>query len=238
MLAAMDEQAFRERIRQRLDALKLSARAASLQAGGSVDLLRMILNGRTSFPRADSLEKIAKVLQTTPDWLLYGDPKPGDAASPPPSLGRNEVTPANVDLPAPNDMPRDVPVFGTAAGSVTGAVVIEEGIADFVRRPPGLKNARHAYALFVSGESMVPILQPGDLIFVDPDQRANVGDIVVVQISRTDHDPPDVFVKKLRRRGPRWLVLEQTNPLATIEQNNTTVVAVHRVLSMRELFGI
>lgn len=67
-----------KRIRQRLQAVQLSPRAASLKAGGSAGLVRKIIDGSVVSPRSDTMANLARVLKTTPDWLLNGGPeRPG-----------------------------------------------------------------------------------------------------------------------------------------------------------------
>jgi transcriptional regulator with XRE-family HTH domain len=57
------------RIQGRLDALGLSARAASLQAGLGADGIRNILRGKSESPRGTTLVKLAEVLQCSVSYL-------------------------------------------------------------------------------------------------------------------------------------------------------------------------
>jgi hypothetical protein len=69
------------RIEQRLEALGKSAHRASLEAGKSRDWLR-VLRTQKSTPRGDNLAILAKVLDTSPEWLLTGvEQNPEGAAS-------------------------------------------------------------------------------------------------------------------------------------------------------------
>lgn len=64
-----------KRIQERLDALDMSARAASLAAGLSTHFLQQHLNPERSegkSMRINSLHAIARVLKTTPEWLMTG----------------------------------------------------------------------------------------------------------------------------------------------------------------------
>jgi len=63
-------------------------------------------------------------------------------------------------------------------------------------------------------------------------------DFVVVQVQNGEHMGIQSYIKRLARRKPDWLVLEQTNPPATIEIKNDAVKAVHRILTMNELLGV
>lgn len=218
-----------ERIKQRLAALDLTMREASLKATGSAETIRAIVNGKSQNPRVDTLAKIAEVLQTTPEWLTgRGE-----------TMALPNARPAQVELPARQSMPADVPVLGTAAGSlIGGAFQFEGGVIDYVRRPPALSSARDVYALYVEGSSMEPLFSPGGLVFVHPHKPPRIGDSVVVQMRNGEHDAIQASIGFLRARTPDHVVLGKLNPLADVKLNRTLVLAVHRVLDMNELFGV
>lgn len=175
-------------------------------------------------------EPIAAGLGVQPgDLFNKVDPKPL----------RTEVRPAPLDPPARTAMPNDVPVRGTAAGShLRGAFQISDDAIDYVRRPPALNGARNAYALYVEGTSMVPVYNPGDLLFVHPDRPPRIGDSVVVQVQLREADGPEATIGYLRRRSASALVIGKLSPEAEVEINTRTIIAVHKVLTMNELFGV
>jgi len=143
-------------------------------------------------------------------------------------------------LPPRHEMPLDVPVYGTAAGSLgQGSFQMASGeIIDRVRRTPGIANAKDVYALYIEGESMSPRYDPGELVYVSEKRPVRVGDYVIVQVQNGEHEGIQAYIKKLIRRKPDWLVLEQLNPPATIEIETKSVKAVHRILTMNELAGV
>jgi SOS-response transcriptional repressor LexA len=146
------------------------------------------------------------------------------------------ATPA---LPARVDMPLDVPVMGTAAGShLKGAFQFEGGIVDYVRRPPALVGAKEIYGLYVEGTSMEPQYFPGDLIYLHPHRPARIGDIVVVQCRNGEHAPEEATLGIYRRKTERAIVIGKRNPAAEIEIPRERVTAIHRVLTTNELFGV
>ena len=65
-----------DRIRERLDDLKKTARSASLEAGRGPDAIRSIfraeVEGIKRSPRIDTIEAIAETLETTVYWLTEG----------------------------------------------------------------------------------------------------------------------------------------------------------------------
>lgn len=65
----MDE---RQRIIARLEKLDMSARQASLAAGLNTHFLQKFLNNPDHSIKVSNLKALAKVLKTTPEWLLSG----------------------------------------------------------------------------------------------------------------------------------------------------------------------
>lgn len=68
-----------DRIQQRLEALSLSPRAASLKAGLNTHFLQAVLSKKSESPRGVNLEKLTRALETTSQWLLDGS---GDPSQP------------------------------------------------------------------------------------------------------------------------------------------------------------
>lgn len=184
-------------------------------------------------PRMDTLESLAPVLQTTAQWLMYGDDAVKTSS---PANGLREATPPL--LPSRSSMPMDVPVLGTAAGShVGGAFEFEGGVVDYVRRPPAL-TGRDIFALYVEGSSMEPQYFPGDLIYVNPHKPPRAGEIVVVQMKQQDHSPIEATLGIYRRMTEKHLVLGKRNPAADIEIERGQIASIQKVMTMNELFGV
>ncbi len=220
------------RISERLEALKISPRAASLHVSDNPDLIRNILRGKSESPRIDTLEKIAAVLQTTTDWLTGKGERPHPLAS-------SVANSVNTTLPPRDRMPNDVPVRGTAAGSlISGAFQLETQIVDWARRPPAMTGARDLYALYIEGTSMEPEHRPGDLRFIHPHKPPRIGDSVIVQIQNTSHSEISAMIGHYLKRTPTSVFIGKLNPVSTVELKRETVVAIHKVLTMNELFGL
>lgn len=159
---------------------------------------------------------------------------------PPPGGGRaNEVRVADVALPTISDLPRDVPVYGTAAGSdyERGAFQLTSDAVDYVRRPPALATNKLAYALYVEGESMSPRFEPGDLIYVNPSRAVRAGDYVVIE-EMDSHEDRRGYVKQYVKRAGDWHVVRQLNPEGELRfPVRDGAVKVHKVLSLADLLG-
>jgi phage repressor protein C with HTH and peptisase S24 domain len=240
-----------ERVRARLAALDISAAAASLAATEKPDLIRDIERGR--MPNPSRLSSLAQVLGVSTDWLLGHDS--GDGLPPaPPNVRYEAPRPVTTNVSDPErpframEHPRNMPVLGSALGTPVlfdgfdvpvEAQLVEMGeVIDYVRRPPGVAHLTEAYALYIAGDSQSPRFNPGDLIYINPRRRAAIGDDVVVQITNGDGTVVTALIKRLVKRTPSAIVLEQFNPPLIFEVPINRVQAEHRVMTMLDLLGI
>lgn len=175
-------------------------------------------------------ERIAGHLNTTPEILLFGDPEKISSV--------NDNAPS---LPAPpiSDLPnaeirgkveglgRKIPVFGQAVGGVDGEFLMNGTILYEVMAPPVISHISDAYAVAVSGESMSPRYEDGEICFVDPRRRVKKGDYVIAQVGYEEHGAPLAYVKRFVRHNSIELVLEQFNPPKELRFPASNVVSVH-----------
>lgn len=253
MVQAYSESTLHRKIRARLSELDITPDAASRAAGFDKTFLRKLLSRTGAVPRGDNLEKLADVLGVTSKWLLdetdaqtehlpvtsETDLVPPESGAVPTPLLRGVVREANVDLPGRMQMPNDVPVYGTAAGSLAkGAFQFEGGVIEFVRRPPALIGSKVIYALYVEGDSMAPEHNPGDLRFVHTMKPPKAGDSVIVQVQNHDRDDVEAYIGRYMRMTGTTLYLGKLNPEATVQLNRTYVKAIHKVLTVNEMFGV
>lgn len=225
-------ESIQDRIRSLIETSGKAAKAISREAGLDKETLRKLLSNPEQKPSAKTLSGLASVFGVSEQWLLKGD----EDSQPPPVRQEAENLPS---LPARQSMPLDVPVMGTAAGSLArGAFQLEGSVIDYVRRPPALTGARDIYALFVEGSSMEPQYFPGDLIYINPHRPPRVGDVVVVQCRNGEYNPDEASLGIYRKRTEKVLVIGKRNPAAEVEFNRDHVKAVHRVLTTNELFGV
>lgn len=230
-----------ERVDERLTALRMSERAASIAATGKPDMIRDMRRGRQ--PMGARLAALAAVLECSADYLTGAtDQVSGIAAE-----GIRRL------VPPPQDMLKDIPVYGTALGSeeryaseADGEVVIEQvtlntgEVVDRFRRPPNLLNRKDIYGLYVAGDSMDPAYESGQGILVDPVKPAGSRDYVVVYLrDRQDGDgAAGVLIKRLKRRSASFIELQQYNPPATFRLDARLYREVHRVMPWDEAFGM
>lgn len=231
-----------DRVRSRLEALRISPYAASMRAsdGASKDLVKNILNGRSLNPRADTLKRLAEALETTVEALVAGDqdgPPPRPATIP---LPKSNARMAVSRYPAPIVAgQRNLPIMRTAAGSLgKGSFHLEDSVIDYVIRPDVLRDVPDAYGIYVDGDSMYPAHPHGELRIVHPHRPCQVGDTVVIIAKYTEDGPTEAWIKQLVRRSGDRIIVEQFNPKATIEFDKRFVVSCHKVLTMNDLLGM
>lgn len=192
-------------------------------------------------PSEQMLASIAARIGVTPADLLRPPPADGATASRksrptlPSSTGR--PAPDAPPLPTRSSMPLDLPLLGTAAGSFNGEFVLQETV-DYVRRPPALAGTAQAYAIEVTGDSMAPRFEEGDLVFVHPGRRVLVGDDIILQTRNGEHEELRTFIKRFVRQDANTVTVHQFNPPKDITWERRYIVALHRVMSLRDCFGI
>lgn len=220
-------------LRQAIEETGLSFEEAARRCGLERSYFRKLFE-RGTIPKLDTLLKISKGLGIPVENLS------GSATTILPTAHKNgSAEPTAVTLPNRNQMPNDVPVMGTAAGShLRGAFQMTSDPIDFVRRPPALTGARDIYSLFVEGESMVPQYHPADLIFVNPHKPVRRCDPVVVQCQTGKNAEIEATIGIFIKQTADKLIIQKHNPSAEIEILRTTVVSMHKVLTINELFGI
>jgi phage repressor protein C with HTH and peptisase S24 domain len=125
----------------------------------------------------------------------------------------------------PRPMTQGIPVIGFAeAGSGgyfdDGGFPVGKGWDDISF--PGLDD-EHAYALEISGDSMLPAYRKGDTIVVSPAAQVRKGDRVVVKTKKGE-----VLVKQLLRKTAKQIELQSLNsshPDRTLPMNEVLWVA-------------
>lgn len=176
--------------------------------------------------------RFAEALQLDEEVLFGADPmpppRPEEIFRPKKMRGRKPKVPANSN---------GIPLFGLAAGSLAGAHSVSAEPVDTVPCPPALADVIGAYALRTRGESMIPRYMPGDLLYVHPHQKKSPGDHVVIQTQRYDGAGTETWIKRYDGERDGNIFAWQYNPPARVDFSRDTVIYVHRVLPVNELFG-
>ncbi|WP_034850953.1 LexA family transcriptional regulator [Sinorhizobium sojae] len=186
-------------------------------------------NGQNDFDLAEA-EFYGRKFNVDPYWLMRGagrDQANGGATPPPDSV---EVEEPNAEFRANViGQGKKIPVFGQAVGGVDGEFLMNGSILFDVMAPPILSEISGAYAVCVSGDSMSPRYEDGEICFVDPERRVRRGDYVIAQIRLEEDGALLAYVKKFVRHNSSELVLQQFNPAKELRFDARTVHSVHYI---------
>lgn len=101
-----------------------------------------------------------------------------------PSQVSNETSPAIIPRRDLITGERDLPIYGTTEAG-DGVMVMSSEPVDKEDRPPSLTHVRDAYGVIVVGDSMHPIVRPGDIVVVHPHKQPRREDLCVFRVQ--DH---------------------------------------------------
>ncbi len=194
---------------------------------------------------------MAAALHTTTEYLL------GSSENPDQVLSEVALADNRLDFTAqpasrqhrPKDGTPGIPLVGT--GDCADLEVVDDDGHDIwierssfdadyqvrmIDRPPALRGARHAYAIYFQGSSMEPRFFAGEIGIVDPDRPAGPGDFVLVQLNNGEEDHVvSVLVKRLIRQTSAYVELEQFNPATIFRIDKSKVARVHKIMPPTDL---
>lgn len=235
-----------DRLDDRLAAMELTDRKASLMATGKVDAVRNIRRG--SVPSVTVLNELAATLKCDTDYLLGNS----DIVSQCEGLTITNSQPNLASFVTDRgSLPSDIPVFGTALGADVEywtdsqvSMAIEQTdlntgeVIDHFRRPAKLRERRDIYGLYVAGTSMEPAFEANTGILVDPRRAPSIRDYVVVYLKAGAEDgAAGALIKRLVKRTSDAIELEQFNPPAIFRIEKAKIGAIHRVIPWHEAMG-
>ncbi|APG84923.1 C: repressor protein C [Sinorhizobium americanum CCGM7] len=214
-----------ERLRQaRIKAGYRFASDAANALGIVASTYRAHENGQNEFEFAEA-KIYARKFNVDPVWLMGGN-----ASDPTSILSTRVIDPPNAKVGAKLvGRGKKIPVFGQAVGGVDGEFLMNGTVLYEVMAPPILSDISGAYAVSVSGDSMSPRYEDGEVCFVDPERRVRKGDYVIAQIRLEEGGALLAYVKKFLRHNSSELVLEQFNPQKELHFEAHTVHSVHYI---------
>ncbi|MBC8240152.1 MAG: helix-turn-helix transcriptional regulator [Alphaproteobacteria bacterium] len=152
----------------------------------------------------------------------------GEAPWPAPGVSDHLIA---TEIPGPPGRVQDLPILGHAEAGEDGTFLDNGTITGFAGRPANLVGVTNAYALIVHNSSMRPRYEPREIIEVDPNIPVQPNDYVVVQ---TTDDR--AFIKLLRRRTQRAIILEQYNPPKEVRFVPEEVAAMHLIVGAHRVY--
>jgi phage repressor protein C with HTH and peptisase S24 domain len=123
-----------------------------------------------------------------------------------------------------------IPVRGAARGGARQEMFLSDGAIDHVQRPYYLAHTKDAYAIYVVGDSMVPMYRPGQLLFINPHKAPAPGNGVVIADKKCA-----VLIKEFVRRKPTGIMVREYRPAQrdfSIAQSD--IASLHAVVGTAE----
>lgn len=137
-------------------------------------------------------------------------------------------TAANPATPSANNgfsASRDLPVMGRAQGGPDGNLIINDDPIDWTFRPPDLNGVTEAFAIYVTGNSMAPKYEDGDLIYIHPHRPLKKDRYVVIETQDQRG-----LVKKYHGWDGDELVVSQFNPAKEIRLHKSEIKRIMPVI--------
>ncbi|ANK72811.1 hypothetical protein FA04_09335 [Ensifer adhaerens] len=212
--SAMDE--LRHLIREAVDAKKTTYKDLSIAIGKNHAYIQQFVERET--PR-ELRERDARAIVE----LIQGAAAAGEAA------------PRRAPGFAPQIVPgeqlvghRDLPIFAAAQGG-DGHVIVTFDAVEYVKRPSVLEGVKGAYGIYLTGSSMIPAYEPGDMALVHPHLPPTRDKDVVLY-----HVPPandaEAIIKRLVSFNDREWTLRQYNPFLEFTESRVEWSFCHRVV--------
>jgi phage repressor protein C with HTH and peptisase S24 domain len=130
------------------------------------------------------------------------------------------------DIPRPSSK---IPIISWAQAGPGGYYedAYVSGFGD-INRPYDV-NDQNAYALIISGDSMSPKFEPGDIVIVSPAAGVQTGDYAVIKLV-----DGQVLAKRVKAKNGRY-VLESVNPdYGIIDCPAEEVLFMHRIVWVKQ----
>jgi len=156
------------------------------------------------------------------DWLETGE-------GPMTVGGQNDERPPEAfDIPRPTGK---IPIISWAQAGPDGFFLDSfpagSGFGD-INRPYDITDP-NAYALIISGDSMIPKYEPGDVILVSPNMGVQTGDYAVVRLK-----DGTVAAKRVKAKDDNYF-LESVNPdYEPIRCKKDDLIFMHRIVWVKQ----
>ena len=192
-----------ERMKQRRKELGFSAEKVAERLGVSPATIYRYERGDIEKVPGDSLGELAKILQTTPAYLMGWEEKPA-APAPRPIPKGIATMPEMVNLPVVGKIACGTPILA------------QQNIETYYQSP---KEWRASMFLVCQGDSMEPFIKDGDMVAIREQQDAETDEIVAVM----ELDGCDGFatLKKLKKRPDRvelWPLNPEYEPIIYLKE--------------------
>lgn len=159
--------------------------------------------------KQQTVMKYAKFFRVTFNWLQFGE---DDGNLPQESVVTGYIEPITTRVEAPLGE-RDLPVYAAVEGG-DGDLVVSTEPVDMVPRPWYMGQVKDGYAVIVTGESMVPAYDPGDMAIVNPKLPPVRGKVHIFTCENENSHFKASIKVLVKSTETAWMV-EQYNPPKT-----------------------
>ncbi|MGA0595424.1 helix-turn-helix domain-containing protein [Enterovirga sp. CN4-39] len=122
--------------------------------------------------------------------------------------------------------PDRLPVFSTFEGR-TGTMTVSNAPISHIGRPSFIRESKSAYAIVITGRSMAPEFEPGDIAFIDPE--AEPADTSCLFYNSLTRDANAMLARLVGFSDEIWLT-RQWHPLTERQLVRSEWHECHRVL--------
>ncbi|MEW7009528.1 helix-turn-helix domain-containing protein [Lentilitoribacter sp. EG35] len=131
-----------------------------------------------------------------------------------------------------------IPIIGSAGASfASGKIIVEKQPIGATFSPPALLQARDIYAFYISGSSMAPEHNDGEIRFASPHIPCRIRDTAAVH-EEGDDGKVYLSVGHLVEIGTDKVTIAKIHPTpANIEIPNDRIKSIDKVLTQNDLFG-
>lgn len=235
-----------ERLAERLKAVGLSERKASLQATGQPDTIRF-MRTRGTMPSFDRMFAISRVLEASPKYL-FGQSDVNDYEAHKETI-KNASRFTDSALKQRIAGARQIPVMGS--NSLSGPIPEEDGteqeltltsishkVIGFVSAPIGY-DANRLRATYVSDPAMVPLFDPDVPVVFDLNEHPRSGDYAMLFIAGTAPSGQKLegtafMLRRIIDQTEEWVTVEQLQPLRRSRFEKESIGNALRVLTLRD----
>ena len=194
----MDQKTIGSRIKQRREQIGLSMQDVADQLDVNRSSVMRWENGETNKIKLPIVEKLAQILQTSPDYLM----------------GYNDEVDASVKpafLVMDTKKIRMIPLYNSVSAGFGALAVnyIEDYVHCLIEHDA---EADQTICIQVQGDSMFPKIEDGDVIQVRKQTSVESGALAVVLLDKTEG-----MVKKVVY-GKDWIELHSINPMYPVRR--------------------
>lgn len=182
-------------------------------------------------------DMFAPALSVRPDDLLASQGAPIPALEY--ALG-SDVQPLQIRLPMETKrlpLAATTEVLGTVSCGSDGQFIVNLATGhplDYVDTPAKLVGVPGIFALFVAGDSMVGVWEPGDVVYVSKNRPVTPGAYAVVLVEEGPGEQPAAYLKEYVRGDNYSVVFRQYNPAVERTIDRARVKELWRALHWRE----